>query len=467
MLSPDSNHLKAKAASAALIVALSGQCPATWAAPASAARHKAGRAAAAGQAKPALAAPAGRKRPAADWYHVNRAYCQFVIDRVDGLVRDKFYAPEAYSRVWTKALARHRKDILACRNLGELAERMNRPIGELKTSHCQFLTANDETYYYLRSLFAAGSGKSGPSCDFTGAITGGVTSAFNQVRYVLDGSPAARAGFAAGDVITAVNGRPYRGQWSFAGLAGSPVPVSVRRNGRDVALTVTPAWQPPFPQYVKAIEESARTIEEDGFRLGYVHLWCGGAPAHDAFEAVISVKLAATDGLVLDLRDGYGGNFFDDLDFFFRPKIAYPELRSRGRKGEVQVSRLVYDRPVVAIINGGVRSGKELLAYALKRSGRALLVGEKTAGAVSAGQLFPLDGRSALYLCVMQGDVGGDNLEGRGVDPDIAVPGSSAYLAGDRQLSEAIARLKEKIAQSRAAGPSPASRPSTGADRKD
>ena len=143
-----------------------------------------------------------------------------------------------------------------------------------------------------------------------------------------------------------------------------------------------------------------RIIDSPDGKIGYIHLWAGGAESHDVFEEMLGTKLAKTDGLILDMRDGYGGNSLDDLDYFYRNPAGYPTFSMKDRAGKKVGSEMFYDKPLVALINGGSRSGKELLALSLKRSGRAKLVGERTAGYVLGGRLFTIDDRTALYLAV-------------------------------------------------------------------
>jgi C-terminal processing protease CtpA/Prc len=65
-----------------------------------------------------------------------------------------------------------------------------------------------------------------------GFVTGPPRFADNQVRYVLDDSPAAGAGIQVGDKILAVNGRQWIGVESFAGYAGKPVSIAIEREGK-------------------------------------------------------------------------------------------------------------------------------------------------------------------------------------------------------------------------------------------
>jgi carboxyl-terminal processing protease len=391
--------------------------------------------------------------PATTLSVVTPSYCAQILNKVDGLVRKHFVDAGAASTAWPAAVKANRDHIVASRNLAQLGERMNTLIKTLKTSHCQFLTRNDETYYFLRSLFGQSGKTKAPPVVFTGAIMGGVSCAPRQVRYVLDSSPAALAGLQPGDEILAVDGKPFIGQLSFSGTAGRAVKLTLLRDHRRLELALKPVLKDMYSAYVEAIEKSARLIKTPEATLGYVHLWTGGERAHEVFEDILGGKLNATAALILDLRDGYGASFFNDLDYFYRPPAAYPPTTMATRSGKKRTTIMYYDKPVVALINGGVRSGKELLAFSLKRSRRAKLVGERTAGAVVGGRLFPIDDRTALYLAVAAGEVGGVVLEGKGVEPDVLVPAGCNRQDIDRQLAAAEEVLRRELRQPTGAPP--------------
>jgi regulator of sigma E protease len=67
------------------------------------------------------------------------------------------------------------------------------------------------------------------------------------VGRVVPGDPAARAGIKTGDAFVAINGRPVATfddvQQIISASAEVPVSVVVRRNGEELALTVTPKWR--------------------------------------------------------------------------------------------------------------------------------------------------------------------------------------------------------------------------------
>lgn len=91
------------------------------------------------------------------------------------------------------------------------------------------------------------------------------------------------------------------------------------------------------------------------------------------------------------------------------------------------------------LINGGMTSGKEVVAYAVKRHKIGTVVGERSCGAVVAGQPLLLQDRSLLCLATSDIHVDGERLEGHGVSPVVEVTDELHFAAGrDPQLEKAL-----------------------------
>lgn len=159
--------------------------------------------------KPAIGAPVKKTEDLRDALNCNREFNKAVLSKVDSTVRSSFYSEEMSKDVWPQALEKQREKILDAKNLIELSNAVNAAIDELKTSHCRFLTINDDTYYFLNSLFVHGKkgshGEPIVTCAFPGFITGGAGFQDDRVRFVLDGSPAQKAGFKVADKILTVD----------------------------------------------------------------------------------------------------------------------------------------------------------------------------------------------------------------------------------------------------------------------
>jgi carboxyl-terminal processing protease len=98
-------------------------------------------------------------------------------------------------------------------------------------------------------------------------------------------------------------------------------------------------------------------------------------------------------------------------------------------------------KPVAMLINGGTRSGREVLAYGFKKYRLGELVGTQTKGAVLAATTFLV--RSGLLLLAVEDvRVDGECLEGAGATPTIEVQAEAASDgANDPQMSRAVAVL--------------------------
>ena len=269
------------------------------------------------------------------------------------------------------------------------------------------------------------------------------------VSDVYDGSPAARAGILVGDEILAVDGKPYDEMAAFRGKVHQTVEVQVRRRPRAAPVTIKVKVErlQPLRTFERAIADSVAVTERDGFRIGYVRLWTLAArrSMDIVAKALATGPLKNADGLVLDLRGRWGGGRADAAELFVGDT---PPFRLIPRRGEEIHANVRWQRPVVAIIDAGSRSGLEVFAYALKANG-VPLVGARTAGALLAGRAYLLPDDSLLALAVADAVFGdGERLEGRGVEPDIPVPFRLPHAAGqDPQREAAIEAMRRILAR--------------------
>lgn len=381
-------------------------------------------------------------------FYVNASENKKLIEKVDTAVQKRLYSRKLAETAWKESLQKQHDRIAESKNIDELSTAMAPVFASLNSSHCNFVTVNDEMYHFLHALFSDFNKKLNKGkVDYVGFVTGGTPFAKNQIRYVLDGSPAAKADLRMGDRILKVNGIDFVGYCNFLGTANTTTSIIIDRpNVGKKTIEIKPIKADLYTAYVEATKSSVKIDEVNGKKIGYVHVWCGGRRNNEALDEIIEDKFDKTDGLIIDLRDGYGGNSLSDLDRFYRDPKAYPDFVTVDRNGKKHSSRYYYEKPIVAIINGGSRSGKELVAFSLKRTGRATLVGTKTAGAVLAGSLTPLNEKCSAYIAVLDGTVGGVRLEGVGVEPDIEIGNKTNDPDGyQKQLSVARDTLLEMI----------------------
>ena len=186
--------------------------------------------------------------------------------------------------------------------------------------------------------------------------------------------------------------------------------------------------------FLDGMAASARVVQANGRRIGYVHVWsyAGYSYQRELEQLIAEGPLRDADALIWDLRDGWGGAVPEDLDLF---NVRAPTMRLTARNGTHEFEDVKWRKPVAMLVNGGTRSGKEILAYGFKKYRLGEVIGTRTEGAVLAATAF-LAGGGLLLLAVDDVLVDGERLEGVGVTPTIEVEAGTG--ADDRQLDRAV-----------------------------
>lgn len=165
--------------------------------------------------------------------------------------------------------------------------------------------------------------------------------------------------------------------------------------------------------------------------------------------------LEDTDGLILDLRENIGGNpatvqficswFFDrstHLNSIYWRRGDYIEefwsMETIGIKKRP-------DLPLYILIGSDTFSAGEEFAYNLKIQNRAILIGEKTAGGANPGYSFRINDRFSIFIPTGRSvnPITGDNWEGKGVEPDIAVSAGKALSIAHEKAQHAARIYRE------------------------
>lgn len=313
-------------------------------------------------------------------------------------------------------------------------------LAEFRTSHTSYHTPGDYTYYDLAGIFEplpnvqAIFGTDGVHYASVGLLTERKDRQIVVVS-VLDGSPAQAAGFKKGDLMQSINGEAYSIEL-LKKYVDQVVSFPVQRNGRSLVLEATPQMVKATEEMLEASRQSARLIEKDGRKVAYLHMWSfAGQQYYELLrEQLLYSDLAQAEALVLDIRDGWGGASPEYLNIFNQ---NIPNLKFYDRQGNAREFSTQWRKPVGLLINGGSRSGKEILAYGFKKYDIGPVIGERTAGAVTAGRIFFLPDNSLLYLAVNEVAVDGEILEGIGVYPDFPANDDPATEV-DEQVEEAV-----------------------------
>lgn len=376
-------------------------------------------------------------------------------------INDNFFDPNFNGMDWKVLRNQYAPQAEKTRSREELATVINQMLSELNTSHTRFYTPDETAYYQLLGIFQPRSrdlqrlpkaifpkGK----LEYSGiGIFTKNTNGKTFVSGVMEGTPAAKAGLQMGDELISANGQPFHPVDSFAGKANQPVKLQIQRSialSSQQEITVTPKLFDPLTMFLDVQKASTQIVQRDGKKIGYVHLWsyAGDQYQQQLEEDLIYGRLRDADGLVLDLRNGWGGAPVTALNIY---TARGPSVTSIPRDRQRYVYRPQWNKPVVMLVNEGSRSAKEILAYGFQQYKIGTVVGAKTPGAVVAGRAFLMDDGNLLYVAVADVYVDGNQrLEGKGVTPDVEVPMTIEYAqGGDPQKEQAIAVLLKQIAE--------------------
>ncbi|MET3969972.1 MULTISPECIES: S41 family peptidase [Bradyrhizobium] len=364
-------------------------------------------------------------------------------------VRDRFYDPHLDGLDWSAVRERYLPDATRASSEEALAGVINSMLSELHASHTRYYTPYEPEYYQLSDIFAGALRRRGLERVFPngrisypgiGILSRLDTQGRNMITGVIEGTPAQQAGLLAGDAIVFADGAPFEPVQSFRGKVGKEVVLGLRRAGAFMQISVTPVEIEPNKMFLDGLKASARIIPANGRSIGYVHVWCyAGSVYQRTLEHLLSQSpLNGADALIWDLRDGWGGAIPGYLDLF---NTRAPTIQVTDRNGASELENVKWRKPVAMLVNGGTRSGKEILAYGFKKYRLGEVIGSRTEGAVLAATAFLIDG-GLLLLAVGDVQVDGERLEGVGVAPTIEVqaePGSTGL--DDPQLNRAIAVL--------------------------
>ncbi len=303
-----------------------------------------------------------------------------------------------------------------------------------------------------------------------------------RVIEVLPEAPALAAGLLAGDIVSAVDGRPMAGQTleDAVGLIRGPrdsdVRLTIDRDGEVLDLAIR--------RGVIASQDVRSAVLEDG-RIGYLRVDSFSSGSADSFESALRELLeAGLTELVVDVRGDPGGFVDAAVDIasqFIADGPVFWEEDAAGTQRAVEVSGggLAVDPAIelVVLVDDGTASASEILAGALQDAGRAELVGEPTFGKGTVQEWTQLPGEAGGFRLSVAKWLTRDKawVHEVGLAPDVEVatgdqrfwPGlgdaevDQAVVGADAQLQRAISLLIDEPVSSPglAASPGPAASP--------
>jgi carboxyl-terminal processing protease len=154
-------------------------------------------------------------------------------------------------------------------------------------------------------------------------------------------------------------------------------------------------------------------------------------------------------GVILDLRDNYGGLLTEcqKIASNFIPSGVL--LWTRNREDVVEPLKITgqkFNLPLIVLVNNGTASAAEILAGAIKDYDIGKIIGEKTFGKGVIQQIFNLPGEYTLKVTVEEYLTPNKNeINNAGIIPDIEVKNNPDNPKEDLQLQKAIEILSKEI----------------------
>ncbi|MGH7175906.1 MAG: S41 family peptidase, partial [Tepidisphaeraceae bacterium] len=266
-----------------------------------------------------------------------------------------------------------------------------------------------------------------------------------EVVTPIDGSPAAKAGVMAGDIILKVNGESLDGLRlgeitnKVAGPLGSEVRLTVRHTtGEEAEITMTrqEVVLPTVKGYSRRDDNTWDYFICEDPKIAYLRITQFTPDTFANFRGTVEALLSGgMQGLILDLRFNPGGRLDQALRVLDLLVDQGTLLVTRGRnrpESRIESTRttVLPFFPMIVLVNEHSASASEVVAGSLMDNKRALVIGERSYGKGSVQEVIPLDDHGGeLKLTVAYYYLPSGRLVHRkkdatdwGVQPHIVVP---------------------------------------------
>ena len=206
----------------------------------------------------------------------------------------------------------------------------------------------------------------------------------------FEGTPAAKAGLKAGDVLLEIDGVDLTGKNNqqvsemLRGQVGTQVKIKLNRpnleggyDAKDYELVRQSIQTQPI-LYSAILQDS----------IGYINLnTFSGNPSKEFKKTFQNLKKEGATSLIIDLRDNGGGLLDEAVEIvnFFVPRgktivTTKGKIKQASNSYKTLREPLDTDIPIAVLVNNSTASSSEILSGALQDLDRAVIVGNRTFG---------------------------------------------------------------------------------------
>jgi carboxyl-terminal processing protease len=276
-----------------------------------------------------------------------------------------------------------------------------------------------------------------------------------KVMSPYDGTPAAKAGILANDLIVGIDKKDVQGLTlneavdKMRGNVGSPVTLTIVRDKKD-PFDVT------IVRDVIKVESVKWSLEGDD--VGLIRMSSFTEQSESGLEKAIADLDKKTSGklkgYILDLRNNPGGLLLQAVAvsdaFLEQGEIVSTRGRSPDDVERHTASKgdLISGKQLVVLINGGSASASEIVAGALQDHHRSTTIGTRSFGKGSVQTIIPLGNQGAIRLTTQRYYTpSGRSIQAKGIDADIVIEQPlPPELQGKNVSSEGESALRGHLA---------------------
>lgn len=242
-----------------------------------------------------------------------------------------------------------------------------------------------------------------------------------KVENVLDNSPAQKNNILPGDKVLTINGKEATKVSIDEILTSSKkdenedIEIKIQRDNQIIEKKIKKEQIP--------IKTMKYKITKDN--IGIITL--ATIMGEDAIRDFIKIILATndTDGLIIDLRDNYGGvlsNAIEMANYMLDNEEILSISGNNNDKLEIFASNenIFKKKHIVILINKNTASAAEILAGTLKDNLGAVVIGENTYGKNTIQQIIPMPNNTGLAITTFKYLLpAGEDIQNRGIIPTI------------------------------------------------
>ena len=283
------------------------------------------------------------------------------------------------------------------------------------------------------------------------------------IKTVYEDSPAQEAGIRRGDIFIGVDDTDVTNMSLsesvalIRGEAGTPVTIKVLRDGQELSFDMKRAKVNTPCVYSTMLDKGVAYLRIAEFNSG---------TAQSFRKEIKKLQESGMTSIIYDLRQNPGGLVNEVLsvldDILPEGVLVYTVDNKGNKRASFSDDEHVIDIPSVVLVDENSASSAEIFTGAMKDFKAATIVGKKTYGKGIVQFIYPLSDGSRIELTTQKYlTPNGDDIHGKGIEPDIEVEYSYSgdekavrakdedeytlddYLA-DSQINKAYSILTEK-----------------------